>query len=166
MPTQELSTVSYLADISKVRFDLGWQKASSIAKGWDNSVPNKLSNEDPLAKIMLKSKKDMAFIAELSSDFKKVTLYAKTGGEKSDVLSTWYLSAGNNKLWVADMTKLKEKSKLVSDGDLKTFTKNHPDTELITKLKAELATLEEAVKKGQKAVEDKKKAITDAGGKL
>jgi len=82
------------------------------------------------------------------------------------------LNAGKTDLWVADLTALKDKSSLFSEAELKDFIKKHPDQNVINKLKAELATLtselsklvQQAKDKGS-AIEAKKKAIIDAGGK-
>jgi len=168
---QELSTASYNADVSKVRFDIAWQVASAKLKTFGVGIkpPAKL-DEDALAKMMIKNKKELKFFAQLV-DQKAVRTLARCGSESKELFST-PLNAGKTDLWVADLTALKNKSSLFSEAELKDFIKKHPDQNVIDKLKAELATLkselnklvQQAKDKGA-AIEAKKKAIIDAGGK-
>jgi hypothetical protein len=67
MAEQQLSTASYNADLSKVRFDIAWQVASAALKkfGIGSNPPGKL-DEDALAKMMVKNKKNLVFVARSS----------------------------------------------------------------------------------------------------
>ena len=168
---QELSTASFKQELGQVRFDIAWQVASAKLKTFGVGIkpPAKL-DEDALAKMMVKAKKDLKFFAQLV-DQKTVKVIARCGSESKEILST-PLNAGKTDLWIADLTALKEKSTLFSEAELKDFIKKHPDQNVISKLKGELATLNselakllQQAKEKQAAIEAKKKAIVDAGGK-
>ena len=172
MAEQQLSTASFNADLSKVRFDLAWQFAAAALKKFGIGInpPSKL-DEDALAKMMVKNKKSLFFVARLI-DQKTVKVFAVCGSDSKEILAT-PLNAGKTDLWTKDMTALKNNSSLVSDADLKDFIKKHPDQAVIsnlmselTKLKSELKAIAEQAKAKNAEIEAKKKAIVDAGGKL
>ena len=169
---QQLSKVSYNADVSKVPFAITWQVASATLKRFGVGInpPTKL-DEDALAKMMVKNKKELVFVARLV-DQKTVKVLAVCGSESKEIL-TKPLDTSKNDVWIKDMTALKGNSSLVSDAELKEFVKKHPDPAVINGLKSELTTLQGELKtiaaqlKAKNAeVEAKKKAIVEAGGKL
>ena len=76
---QQLSKASYNADVSKARFDIAWQAASAALKRFGVGInpPAKL-DEDALAKMMVKNKKELVFVARLI-DQKTVKVFALCG---------------------------------------------------------------------------------------
>jgi hypothetical protein len=172
MAEQQLSTASFNNDTSKIRIDLAWLAASAAIKkfGIGSNPPGKL-DEDAIAKMMVKNKKNLVFVARLI-DQKTVKVFAVCGSDSKEIMAT-PLNAGKTDLWIKDMTALKNNSSLVSESDLKEFVKKHPDQTVInnlkselTKLQSELKDLNDKVKAKNTEIEAKKKAITDAGGKV
>jgi uncharacterized protein (UPF0335 family) len=135
-----------------------------------SNPPGKL-DEDALAKMMVKNKKNLVFVARLV-DQKTVKVFAVCGSESKEVMAT-PLNAGKTDLWTNDMTALKNNSSLVSESELKDFIKKHPDQAVIDKLESELAKLQSELKSlmdqakaKNSEIEAKKKAVVEAGGKL